>query len=193
MTVAGMTAAALATIGWFGYQAADNVPEFFRTRHPASSPASIRAPAAASGQPGSGPGAPEAPTAPGHRFALPDHSGKGVRVVYSLGEDRVWLVAAGDKVRHTFKVVPAGVDPVPGSYPVTSRSGRVTGSDGVPVEHVVRFTKNRGTVIGFSAAVGPTPEGRPTTGATGGIRESQEDGTRMWKFALVGMKVVVVP
>ena len=34
---------------------------------------------------------------------------------------------------------PSTVNPPPGTYEVTSRSGAVTGSDGIPIEHVVRF------------------------------------------------------
>ena len=72
---------------------------------------------------------------------------------YYNGEDRVWLVGPGNKVRRTFEVTPSTVDPTPGAYTVTSRSNRITGSDGIPVEHVVRFAGAQGVAIGFSAAV----------------------------------------
>ena len=56
----------------------------------------------------------------------------------------------------------------------------VTGSDGVPIEHVVRFATVDGVSVGFSAAVdGSTPEPDPTK-KTGGIRESRADGDAMW-------------
>jgi hypothetical protein len=112
--------------------------------------------------------------------------------VYSVDDDRVWLVGADNRVRRTFKVTPSTVDPAPGTYAVTSRSNRVTGSDGIPVEHVVRFTSVDGVVIGFSAAVDgsmakPDPDER-----TGGIRETRADGDAMWEFATIGQQVVVV-
>ncbi|MEV5362670.1 hypothetical protein AB0L12_07825 [Streptomyces cellulosae] len=173
--VAGLTAAALATVGYLGHRAAETVPPDLRRQ--------------ASGSPAPAPKAPRSD----HAATLPPHTGVGQRVVYSLGRDRVWLVDKGDKVRRTFGVSPSTVDPAPGTYRVTSRSGKVTGSDGVPVEHVVRFASVDGTVIGFSAAVdGSAPVLDPTE-RTGGIRETRADGAAMWKFATIGRTVVVVP
>ncbi|MFF5344494.1 hypothetical protein ACH46L_17575 [Streptomyces althioticus] len=175
MIVAGLTAAALATVGYLGSRAADTVPPDLRRQ--------------ASGSPATAPKAPRS----SHPTALPPRSGLGQRVVYSLRRDRVWLVDKGDKVRRTFGVSPSTVDPAPGTYRVTSRSGKVTGSDGVPVEHVVCFANVDGTVIGFSAAVdGSAPVLDPQE-RTGGIRETRADGTAMWKFATIGRTVVVVP
>ncbi|MFC9113284.1 MULTISPECIES: hypothetical protein [Streptomyces] len=176
MIVAGLTAAALATVGYLGHRAADTVPPDLRHRS-AGSPAP----------------APTAPRGDSRPAALPPRSGLGQRVVYSLRHDRVWLVDRGGKVRRTFGVSPSTVDPAPGTYRVTSRSGSVTGSDGVPVEHVVRFAAVDGTVIGFSAAVdGSAPVLDPQE-RTGGIRETRADGAAMWKFATIGRAVVVVP
>ena len=173
--VAGLTAAALATVGYLGHRAAETVPPDLKRQ--------------ASGSPAPAPKAPRSK----HPAALPPRTGAGQRVVYSLGRDRVWLVDQGDTVRRTFGVSPSTVDPAPGTYRVTSRSGEVTGSDGVPVEHVVRFASVDGTVIGFSAAVdGSAPVLDPTE-RTGGIRETRADGAAMWKFATIGRTVVVVP
>ncbi|CAM5370129.1 Secreted protein OS=Streptomyces violarus OX=67380 GN=FHS41_002809 PE=4 SV=1 [Streptomyces violarus] len=83
--------------------------------------------------------------------------------MYSLGGDRVWLVGEDETVTRTFGVHPSAVDPAPENYLVTSRSNAITGSDGVPIEHVVRFTSVDGVVIGFSAAVtDPTAAPAPT-------------------------------
>ncbi|MEU0653278.1 hypothetical protein ACWEV9_02040 [Streptomyces albogriseolus] len=173
--VAGLTAAALATVGYLGHRAAETVPPDLRRE--------------ASGAPAPAPKAPRG----GRPAALPPRSGQGQRVVYSLGRDRVWLVDKGDKVRRTFGVTPSTVDPAPGTYRVTSRSGKVTGSDGVPVEHVVRFAGVDGTVIGFSAAVDGSPPVLDPRERTGGIRETRADGAAMWRFATIGRTVVVVP
>jgi hypothetical protein len=124
--------------------------------------------------------------------AVPRPSGQGKRVVYSLSADRVWLVDGHGRLVRTFRVRPSAVDPVPNSYKVYSRSARTIGSDGVPIEHVVRFASLGPTVIGFSAAINrsmPTP--LPSK-HTGGVRETRADGAAMWKFAVVGVKVVVV-
>ncbi|MFE9439763.1 hypothetical protein ACFYO2_12230 [Streptomyces sp. NPDC006602] len=173
--VAGLTVAALATVGFLTYQASASVPAGL------GSPTTGSALAAATSK------APRAdPT------ALPAGSGTGKRVVYSVKADRVWLVGPGDKIIRTFKVTPGTVDPAPGSYAVTSRSNRVTGTDGTPVEHVVRFTNVNRVPIGFSAAVnGSVPAPAPTVRA-GGVRESRADGNAMWRFATIGERVVVI-
>jgi hypothetical protein len=174
--VAGLTAAALATVGFLAYQASASVPAEFGRPRAAASPE-----VAAS----------KVPRDKRHPAALPAGSGKGARVVYSLDDDRVWLVGAGDEVRHSFRVSPGAVDPLPGVYAVTSRSNSVRGSDGIPVEHVVRFASVDGVSIGFSAAVdGSVPANRKKK--TGGIRETRADGDAMWRFATIGRKVVVI-
>jgi hypothetical protein len=174
--VAGLTAAALATVGFLAYQASATAPaEFGRPRANASPEVAVT----------------KVPRDRRRPTALPAGSGKGVRVVYSLDDDRVWLVGAGDRVQRSFRVSPGAVDPPPGTYTVTSRSNSVRGSDGVPVEHVVRFASVDGVAIGFSAAVdGPVPAGPRRK--TGGIRETRADGDAMWAFATIGRTVVVI-
>ncbi|WP_405601147.1 hypothetical protein OG741_24155 [Streptomyces sp. NBC_01410] len=178
--VAGLTAAALAVVGFLAYQASASAPDQF------GSPAT---PTAVPSAQASG-GTVQKPKNP---LAVPAKSGKGVRVVYALGERRVWLVGRNGKLERTFEVMPSTVGPVPGVYTVTSRSGSVPGSDGVRIEHVVRFASVDSVAIGFSAAVdgsmaSPDPDKR-----TGGVRMKRADGDAMWKFAAIGSKVVVVP
>ncbi|MDH2407435.1 hypothetical protein ACG5V6_19010 [Streptomyces chitinivorans] len=191
--VAGLTAAALAVVGFLAYQASAA-----QDRH---GPAGERG-AAASASPSPDAARKDARSREdreksGEReeAALPADSGAGERVVYSLRGDRVWLVGANEQVTRTYRVVPGAVDPLPGEYTVSEsgRTERVTGSDGVPVAHVVLFTQVDGVVVGFSAAVdGSLPEGPPKEG-TGGIRSRAADGEAMWRFATAGTKVVVVP
>ncbi|MFJ9740975.1 hypothetical protein [Streptomyces sp. NPDC101166] len=172
--VAGLTAAALTTVGFLALQASATAP---------TGPAEPRAQAAAARK-----------ASPGRTrsLALPASSGVGERVVYALDDDRVWLVGPGGRVERTFTVAPGTVDPVPGSYAVTSRSSTATGTDGVPVEHVVRFTDVGDVVVGFSATTdGSIPVPDPET-RTGGIRETPADGEAMWRFATIGQRIVVV-
>ncbi|MFI6939289.1 hypothetical protein ACIBI4_08470 [Streptomyces sp. NPDC050418] len=173
--VAGLTAAALAVVGFLAFQASGSAPDTVGKPKASAS-------AGASKKPGG-------KTKPGQ---LPAMSGQGERVVYELGSDRVWLVGAGNKVERTFKVTPSTVDPLPGEYAVSTRSGSITGSDGVPIEHVVRFASNDGVTIGFSAAQDGSTPAPDTSKKTGGIRESRADGRAMWEFATVGTAVVVV-
>ncbi|MEU3252859.1 hypothetical protein [Streptomyces sp. NPDC006997] len=176
--VVGLTAAALGAVGYLTYQASADVPLAFTRPQAAASLAAL---------------ASKAPRDVRHPTALPAHSGTGRRVVYSLDDDRVWLVEDDGTVRRTFRVAPSAVDPAPGAYTVSSRSGRITGSDGVPVEHVVRFATVEGVTVGFSAAVpGAIPAPGPSA-RTGGIRETRADGDAMWAFATVGRRVVVIP
>ena len=177
VVVAGLTAASFAVIGFFAYQAdaAQDRAEAHRPRTPGSSSqdASER-------------------RAKQRERALPARSGRGERIVYALGRDRVWLVGANEKVKRTYRVGPSSVDPEPGAYKVQSRAPHVTGSDGVPVENVVRFTAIQGTTVGFSAALDGSMPKQDRTKKTGGIREHRADGEALWLFATIGTPVVVV-
>ncbi|GAA2638680.1 hypothetical protein GCM10010307_37310 [Streptomyces vastus] len=175
--MAGLTVTAIAAVGFLAYQASANVPDTL-----GAPPRTASSPAASA----------PSPSAESNAAALPARSGTGRRVVYSVQADRVWLVAANDKVRRTFAVTPGTVAPTPDTYAVTSRSGSITGSDGVAVEHVVRFANVGGTTIGFSAAVDGSTSAPDPGKKLGGIRESRADGDSMWEFATVGTKVVVV-
>ena len=173
--VAALTAAAVATVGFLTFQASANVPaDLTEPRSSASSTTT------------------KAPRDTRNPTTLPARSGTGARVVYSLDDDRVWLVTEDGRLTHTFQVTPGSVDPLPGTYAVTSRSGAVTGTDGTPIEHVVRFTTVKGVPIGFSAAVdGSKPVVDPIR-KTGGIRASRADANALWKFATIGQRVVVI-
>ncbi|MFJ3893208.1 hypothetical protein [Streptomyces sp. NPDC090083] len=177
--VAGLTVAAVATVGVLAYQASATVPAGTGDAAHART-----APAAAAAK--------KAPRDKRNPAALPAGSGRGERVVYSVDDDRVWLVTEKNKVVRTFKVTPGTVDPHTGTYPVTSRSNAILGTDGTPIQHVVRFTNADGVAIGFSAAVsGETAEPDPTA-KSGGIRESIDDGAAMWEFATIGQSIVVI-
>ncbi|GAX52280.1 hypothetical protein [Streptomyces olivochromogenes] len=174
--VAGLTAAAVAVVGFLAYQASANVPD------------TLGKPLA---------GASKVPTTKAPRdkknpVALPTPSGRGERVVYSVDDDRVWLVDANNRTERTFQVTPGTVDPAVGTYAVTSRSKAVTGSDGTQVEHVVRFSVVDGVAIGFSSAMDGSTGSPDSTKKLGGIRETRKNGTAMWNFATIGVKVVVI-
>jgi hypothetical protein len=175
--VAALTAAALAVIGFFTYQASAA-----QDRTNAGSSGSRDGDASSGGQ----------SERKARETNLPAFSGAGERVVYDLDRDRVWLMGERQEVKRTFRVAPSSIDPKPGTYKVESRAPHVTGSDGVPVENVVRFATSQGTTIGFSAALdGSMPDADPVQ-QTGGIRERRADGEAMWLFATIGTKVVVV-
>ena len=74
-------------------------------------------------------------TIPAPKAAVPEDSGTGRRIVYSLQQRRVWLVDADDAARRTFLVWPGTVDPDPGNYTISLRKDATTGSDGVEIQH----------------------------------------------------------
>ncbi|MFF8906607.1 hypothetical protein [Streptomyces olivaceoviridis] len=131
---------------------------------------------------------PRTPSAP----ALPDESGEGRRIVYALGEKRIWLVDATGKAARTFTVWPGTVSPRPGRYSITLRTQSLKGSDGVQIEHIMYFTKVDGVNIAFSNALdGSSPP--PANGQKlGGIRLHKEDGAALWAFGDQGTRVAVV-
>ena len=175
--VAGLTAAAVTVVGFLAYQASANAPDQLSGPRTDTSPA---APAT------------KAPRNAKDPVALPRDSGSGERVVYSVDDDRVWLVGENGRAQRTFEVTPGTVDPALGTYAVTSRGRIVTGSDGVRVEHVVRFHLSDGLAIGFSAAMDGSTAAPDPGKRLGGIRESRADGNAMWAFATIGVKVVVI-
>ncbi|WUV16729.1 hypothetical protein OG352_18500 [Streptomyces sp. NBC_01485] len=147
----------------------------------------------ASASPGTRPSASPKPSSPPKAAAVPGSSGTGRRIVYSLGQHRVWLVDADDTARRTFTVWPGTVNPVAGSYTVSLRRDAVTGSDGVAIEHVIYFSATSGVNIAFSNAVdGSSPPPAATGTRTGGIRMPKADGTALWAFGETGTRVRVV-
>ncbi|MCX5048933.1 MULTISPECIES: hypothetical protein [unclassified Streptomyces] len=124
---------------------------------------------------------------------VPDGSGTGRRIVYSLGQKTVWLVDASDAPRRAFAVWPGTVSPDPGTYTVGTRTeGPITGSDGVKIEHIVYFTVRSGSNIAFSNAVDGTSPPPASGTPTGGIRMRAADGSAVWTFGTAATKVVVV-
>ncbi|MFC8716902.1 hypothetical protein [Kitasatospora sp. NPDC057198] len=179
--VGGLTLGALAVIGLLAFQA-----------NGAASRAVAAVPSASSAAPSASATGSDRPAVP----PLPAESGSGLRVVYSLKDQQVWLVdpKKPNPVLASFKVVPGNTLPAAGTYSVASRTAAGTGTDGRQIEHVVRFAQQSGTVFGFSALVdekAPAPSQAPGT-KTGGIRATRADGQLLWDFAPNGTRVVVV-
>ncbi|MEV5874307.1 hypothetical protein AB0L75_08770 [Streptomyces sp. NPDC052101] len=176
--VTGLTAGATAAVVALAVQA-DHGP------HPTAAVAKPGATASA----GAHASATPKPSAPP---ALPAGSGEGRRIVYSLGEKRVWLVDATGKVIRTFTVWPGTVSPQPGRYSIIASRQSLKGSDGVEIEHVMYITRVQGVNVAFSNALdgsSPPPAGGQKLG---GIRMHKEDGAALWSFGDQGIKVMIV-
>lgn len=133
---------------------------------------------------------------------LPADSGSGRRVVFSEGQQRVWLIGANGAVRRTYLVSGSLSDNLdPGTYQVYSRSLNAIGiDDSGTMKYFVRFTQgDTGAAIGFhdipvddGARVQTVDElGTPTS--HGCIRQKTADAKAMWDFAQLGATVVVTP
>jgi lipoprotein-anchoring transpeptidase ErfK/SrfK len=130
---------------------------------------------------------------------LPPDSGEGRRVVFSEGQQRVWLVGSGDRVRHTYLVSGSIYDNLdPGTYSVYSRSEQAWGiDDSGSMKYFVRFAHGDNAAIGFHDI--PIDDGgRVQTVAElgtplshGCIRQRRADAKLLWAFAPLGTKVVV--
>ncbi|MGW7407099.1 hypothetical protein ACWGI9_25840 [Streptomyces sp. NPDC054833] len=183
--VTGLTAGATAAVVVLAVQA-DRGP------HPTA--ASVRPSASASaGAHGSGSSKPKSKPKTSAVPEIPAASGTGRRVVYSLGQKRVWLVDASDKAGRSFTVWPGTVSPDPGTYTISKTLAATTGSDGAQIEHILYFAAKSGLSIAFSNAVdgsSPAPaEGKQTSG----IRMPKADGTALWTFGTEpNTKVTVV-
>ena len=130
---------------------------------------------------------------------LPADSGEGRRVVFSEGQQRVWLVGNGDRVQHTYLVSGSVYDNLdPGTYSVYSRSEQAWGiDDSGSMKYFVRFAHGENASIGFHDI--PIDDGAPvqtvaelgTPLSHGCIRQRRADAKLLWAFAPLGTKVVV--
>lgn len=131
-------------------------------------------------------------------FPLPEDSGEGRRVVFSLDQQRVWLVKKNGTARRTHLASGSVSDNLkPGTYEVYSRSEDATGIDGTTMRWMVRFTRGENAAIGFHDL--PLAGGRVVQRLShlgeprshGCIRQAPADARALWRFAPVGTTVVV--
>ncbi len=132
---------------------------------------------------------------------LPANSGSGRRIVFAMGEQRVWLVAdQDDTVQRTYLVSGSLTDNLkPGTYSVYSKSTDAVGiDDSGTMKYMVRFAHGPNAAIGFHdipVLDGATVQTRAQLGTPqshGCIRQWRPDAKALWDFAPVGTTVVVV-
>ncbi len=184
-SVALITVAALVGVVVLAIQAAGSAPKVAKAA-PAASQQTLP-----SAQPSNTDNQPQ-PPAPDPN-ALPDGSGSGKRIVYSLGGSKVWLVdleGGKDTVQRVIQTVPGTVTPAAGKYKVTGFNQASRASDGVSVQYVVLW----GSKYGFDAVSGVSGLPPKPTKSTGGVRMSQDDALALWTFATGqrGLPVIVV-
>lgn len=134
--------------------------------------------------------------------ALPTRSGTGKRIVYDIGDQRVWLVQDDHKVASTYRVSGSRVKGLvdPGSYEVYSKSRHAVSYDyKETMNYMVRFTEGRSAAIGFHDIPRSVDDESPvqtrqqlgTPLSAGCVRQRRADAKRLWEFAPVGTTVVV--
>jgi hypothetical protein len=131
--------------------------------------------------------------------ALPPDSGVGRRVVYSVSQQRVWIVEADEAVVGSWLVSGRRGIPKAGDYQVFSRS-QWSRSGSLRLEFMVRFAKPKRLAIGFHA-IPINRRGRPIQSESelgqprsrGCVRQARADAERMWHWAPVGTAVRVTP
>lgn len=133
---------------------------------------------------------------------LPVRSGAGKRAVYSVPQQRVWLVDGTGRVVRSYRVSGQLSQPDAGTYAVYSRSRWATsGVSDERMQYMVRFTygKRTGTPVGFHDipqrrdgrfSQSEAQLGRPLS--HGCVRQARRDAQALWAFAPVGTRVVVV-
>lgn len=136
----------------------------------------------------------------GSGVPLPARSGHGRRIVFDMSAQRVWLAAADGSVLSTYLVSGSLTDNLhPGTYAVSGREPWAVGvDDSGTMRYFVIFTRGKHAAIGFHSI--PTKHGRPlqtvaqlgTPQSHGCIRQLLPDAKRLWDFAPLGTKVVVV-
>lgn len=131
--------------------------------------------------------------------SIPVGSGSGRRVVYSVSQQRVWLVNEDGSLHGTWLVSGKKGEPSPGSYSVFSRSRNARAQKpGITMEYMVRFVRTAGLPIGFHSipvnrrgAQIQTVEQLGTYQSLGCVRQRYEDAVVMWEFAQIGTPVIV--
>jgi lipoprotein-anchoring transpeptidase ErfK/SrfK len=131
---------------------------------------------------------------------LPNDSGTGRRIVYSIDQQRVWIVEGDERVAGSWLVSGNKSLPDPGTYSIYSRS-RWSSSGEVRMEYMLRFTKSsKGNAIGLHA-IPVDKNGQPIQSedelgqprSHGCVRQARSDAEYLWNWAPDGTAVRVTP
>ena len=130
---------------------------------------------------------------------VPGDSGTGKRVVFSISQQRVWLVRGNGSVRRSYLVSGSVTDNLkPGAYQVYSKSPDAVGvDDSGTMRYMVRFAYGAHAAIGFHDI--PVKDGHlvqtrdqlGTPMSHGCVRQWRPDAKALWRFAPVGTEVDV--
>jgi lipoprotein-anchoring transpeptidase ErfK/SrfK len=127
----------------------------------------------------------------------PEGSGEGRRIVYCISCQQVWLVEDDEYVYSSYAVSGRRGYPRTGTYKVI-RKVHPGYSHTLRLPYFVGFTFGTTTDVGFHGI--PLDNGRQiqsdsqlgTYRSSGCVRQNQTDAKRLWDFAPMGTKVVVI-
>ncbi|MEV0446023.1 hypothetical protein AB0I84_26955 [Streptomyces spectabilis] len=123
---------------------------------------------------------------------IPDDSGSGVRIVYSISLKRVWIVDSRGEASAVYSTRSGTLKPSLGSHKVESRRDNITGDDGSRIESVLYFERSRNGWIAMSAQQGLRDAESAPRLSGGGIRLPERASRDLWKAGTIGSKIVVV-
>jgi hypothetical protein len=175
-TVSGLTVAALAAVSVLAIQANGSPPP------------------SAAGAPTPHPTATTRPSTPPPPPPVPAGSGTGKRIVYSLSQQRVWVIPPTGTPVSTFTVTPGTVPAKPGTHYVSGHvaAPKGVGGDGAKVEHVVYFEYTAETWVAFSARTDDKVAKPDSSLHTGAVRAHRADITKIWNNTVIGSTIVVL-
>lgn len=133
--------------------------------------------------------------------APPDVELDGIKhIIYGRSAQRVWLVAADGSLYDSYPVSGRATTPKPGRYRVFSKSvNALSFEPGVTMTHMVRFARgSSGAAIGLHSI--PEKDGVPIQSeaalgqyrSAGCVRQRNDKAVRLYEWAPIGTRVVVV-
>jgi hypothetical protein len=132
---------------------------------------------------------------------IPMKSGKGERIIYSLGEQHVWLIDQNGALVADFPTAGRADKPGVGRYQVASKSRKSSNLDyRVTFNYMVRFAKGQRAWIGFHDIPRTykgnlwhsTEELGAPIGKGGCPHLEKSNAKYLYDFAKIGTRVVVV-
>ncbi len=137
---------------------------------------------------------------PARPFPSPPSAGRGMRIIYSNSQQRIWMIDGNENIFDSYLVSGREGVPAPGTYSVYSKSPLAWSHDGITMEHMVRFAYGRTASIGFHAIPHratdepmQTEEELGTFQSAGCVRQADAKAAALYLWAPVGTTVVVVP
>jgi lipoprotein-anchoring transpeptidase ErfK/SrfK len=134
---------------------------------------------------------------------VPANSGSGRRIVYSNGQQRLWLIEEGERLIDSYLISGKKGEPSVGNYRVYSKSPKARAFyGGITMNWMVRFAYGRasGISIGFhdlpkypDGSLMQTEAELGQYRSAGCVRQPNDKAKWLYDWATIGTPVIVVP